>query len=370
MAFRPAKKPPQFADLKGILTQSKETDNPLYQVVQEIIERLTQAQVGSDERIQNVVKAIIKTVPTSDETPTGTILETDIVNGTLLARVADNENITGVWTFTTNPVFNAGAIPEEALVDGGLLSRNAGNEVITGTWTFTTNPVFNANSIPETAIIDGALLARVAANETITGSYTFSNGITTFQHPTVPLINIVETGGLVDGKRWRFLVVSGSFNLQIVDDAISTAQNALQVIRNAYQVVSWNFYTNNVLRTSIDLLGRLIHTNGIIHSGRGTITLSGDQTAWNPTGLGTTFFLSISAGSVFNVRGILAQTPGYIVTFHVLNASVVFVNEDASASAANRMWLGGNTNYTAILFGTVTLYYDGAFSRWIMIGKT
>lgn len=40
MAFRSSRKAPQFADLKSILAQTKDTDNALYQVVQEIIERL------------------------------------------------------------------------------------------------------------------------------------------------------------------------------------------------------------------------------------------------------------------------------------------------------------------------------------------
>ena len=40
MAYRPPKKRAKFADLKAILSQSKDVDNSLYQVVQEIIERL------------------------------------------------------------------------------------------------------------------------------------------------------------------------------------------------------------------------------------------------------------------------------------------------------------------------------------------
>jgi hypothetical protein len=52
MAFRPPKKQPEFADLKGILAQSKQTENPLYQTVQEIIERLTQLQLLLNEDIK------------------------------------------------------------------------------------------------------------------------------------------------------------------------------------------------------------------------------------------------------------------------------------------------------------------------------
>jgi len=44
MPFRPPRKAPQFADLKVILAQTKDTEDPLYQVVQEIIERLATFQ--------------------------------------------------------------------------------------------------------------------------------------------------------------------------------------------------------------------------------------------------------------------------------------------------------------------------------------
>jgi hypothetical protein len=44
MPFQQPRKPPQFADLKSILAQTRDTENPLYQVVQEIIERLSTFQ--------------------------------------------------------------------------------------------------------------------------------------------------------------------------------------------------------------------------------------------------------------------------------------------------------------------------------------
>lgn len=44
MAFRKPKQQPQFADLKGILAQTKETENPLYQTLAILIDRLTQFQ--------------------------------------------------------------------------------------------------------------------------------------------------------------------------------------------------------------------------------------------------------------------------------------------------------------------------------------
>lgn len=51
MPFRPKKKQPRFADLKGILAQSKEVENPAYQTIAEIIDRLTQLQLIINEEI-------------------------------------------------------------------------------------------------------------------------------------------------------------------------------------------------------------------------------------------------------------------------------------------------------------------------------
>jgi len=54
MPFRPSRNLPEFADLKGILAQSKDTDNALYQTIQEIIERLTPILGSLKERISAV----------------------------------------------------------------------------------------------------------------------------------------------------------------------------------------------------------------------------------------------------------------------------------------------------------------------------
>lgn len=57
MAFRPSKKQPQFADLKGILAQTRETENPLYQTVAVLIDRLTQFQSVTLEELGKVKEA-------------------------------------------------------------------------------------------------------------------------------------------------------------------------------------------------------------------------------------------------------------------------------------------------------------------------
>ena len=58
MAFRPPKKQPEFADLKGILAQTRDTENPLYQTVQVLIERLTQFQTVTLETVADINNSI------------------------------------------------------------------------------------------------------------------------------------------------------------------------------------------------------------------------------------------------------------------------------------------------------------------------
>jgi hypothetical protein len=58
MPFRPPRKQPQFADLKGVLSQSKQTDNALYQTVQILIERLMQFQSITVDRLAGIDKEL------------------------------------------------------------------------------------------------------------------------------------------------------------------------------------------------------------------------------------------------------------------------------------------------------------------------
>lgn len=59
MAFRKPKKQPEFADLKGILAQTKkQTESPLYQTVQTLIERLTQFRTVSIEQVADINNSI------------------------------------------------------------------------------------------------------------------------------------------------------------------------------------------------------------------------------------------------------------------------------------------------------------------------
>lgn len=55
MPFYPPKKAPRFSDLKGILAQTKQTENPLYQTIQILIERLEQTQDLTNEKFATLL---------------------------------------------------------------------------------------------------------------------------------------------------------------------------------------------------------------------------------------------------------------------------------------------------------------------------
>ena len=334
MAFKPPKKPPQFADLKGILAQSKEIDNPLYQVVEQIIDRLTQYQFTNEEnlnqRIEITRKLIVENLPDPTPPPEGDILETDIVDGALLARVADDETISGEWTFETDPIFNPGAIPEVAIHNDALLARNADNETITGSWTYTNQVTLQNNN---------------------------------------PILNLVESDGPTHEKFWRIYVDLGNFNIQSFDDALGTPQTPFQITKVGALIENINFFTAGVLRTVITQNGTLYHAAGLRLAGRSAVSVTGDQTAWNPTGLGTVYNIVANATAPLTLRGILAQLEGYIVVITNVGSVITVTHNDAAASGANRILTPGGATFTVPLFGAMTLIYDTSYVSWRVIGK-
>jgi hypothetical protein len=58
MPFKPEKAAPQFADLKGMLAQSKITDNALHQTLQILIDRLDQLEVQKADVVSNINNSV------------------------------------------------------------------------------------------------------------------------------------------------------------------------------------------------------------------------------------------------------------------------------------------------------------------------
>ena len=228
----------------------------------------------------------------------------------------------------------------------------------------------NPNVIPETAIIDGPLLARNAAAETITGQWKFTAARTDFEGADVALY-LYNSSGAANEKYWRFILNGSSFFIQALNDALSAATNSITFVRSGYTVTDYVFTTNGTQRAGINSVGTLEQKFALALTGYSNVSLVADQTAWNPTGLGTTFIFTVvpSVGG-WIIRGILAQAHGMVITVVNYGSTFQMNHEDAAASAANRIRLSGGANINVSSWTSIVLYYDAMLARWVNIAHS
>lgn len=109
-----------------------------------------------------------------------------------------------------------------------------------------------------------------------------------------------------------------------------------------------------------------------------TFTLSGDVTPsqitsdqddYNPTNANKATRLRISSDTSRTLNGLVAQPNGkHIIFRNVGSANIVFANQAASSSAANRFDLG--SDFTLVPSAGCILQYDGTSSRWAMVASS
>lgn len=367
MAFKPVPKPPQFADLKGILSQSKETDNPLYQVVQEIIERLTQLDLVKGEQLKAIEKRI-ETVTTIITPPAG-------------------EELPALHAITHEPGGSDPLTVDAAPAVGSLRTLGPGaNQAAPGNDTRFTDPspplahaaTHQAGgsdkilAIEEAVITDANILARIAADETISGGWAFTGGATRFQHVNPVQFQLLETDGPANEKWWRVLLSVGEMLIQGLDDSFAGQTTLIKFTRNGTTLSNIEFYIAGVLKASWDTVG-LNQPAGVRFSGQVAVSVGADQTAWNPTGLGTNFLLVVtpSQGGL-NIRGILAQPAGTLLCLYFnTTLTVNFTFEDGSATVTNRLTLPGGVTLTTVAYQSITFIYDTVGGgRWRLIANS
>lgn len=127
MPFRPPKKQPQFADLKGILAQSKnQLDQATYQTIQEIIERLSQFQnvtleevAGKLSEAQAVLKFATKhaTYLTTEDETSSLPNSVQLVAGT---GVSFDDSVPNIRTINSTGGGGTGNYYDSPLTDGNI----------------------------------------------------------------------------------------------------------------------------------------------------------------------------------------------------------------------------------------------------------
>ena len=368
MTFRPAKQQPQFADLKGILAQTKKSDDPLYQTIQQIIERLTQFQLVTLEQIADINNSINDVL--SQVTNVNNV--TNIVNPQMPFLPGDSggDEVIGEMgppgpRGATGPAGPSGsAFSQPSLPYWSIEEPEVYPEILP------LLDLWNPRVILETAIIDGSLLARVADNETISGNWTFTAARVNHQN-NAPQYVYAELDAAADNKLWRTFVNGNLFTIDIVNDANTVTQNVLVATRSGMNVTDISLYSFGTQLTSWDGTAQLHHRYGLRFSGGGGGAVTADQTAWNPTGLGTTFIINATPSANWIIRGITAQLGGYLCIIRNMNTSagnLQFNHLDGAASAGNQIMCPNNANFTMHPGDSLLFYYDSFDLRWYPIG--
>jgi hypothetical protein len=245
MAFRPPKKRPEFADLKGMLAQSKDTDNATYQTIQILIDRLSQVQSINDEALANL-KNEIKAVPTPPRTPTNGGPPTG--GDEVFIGPSDPGTTFELWYDTDEPID-----PLTTVTPHAPTHETGGTDPITSI----------SAAIATSGTLNDARLSANVAMRNAANIFTQSQEIST----PYPLLYFTAPDGGIDEKRWRISRFSppstSELRFEAIDDSGSTILNVpLLLYRNGNAQVQ----------------RRMISTGGFISGMRGAYSAA-------PTGL-------------------------------------------------------------------------------------
>lgn len=268
------------------------------------------------------------------------------LEGKTLVNAEDSQTVTGAKTFDRDPsapfVVSAGSAVVTNLdadkVDGFHAADLGGAdpttvETITAVWTFTTNPVFNANAIPETAIADGSLLARLAANEAITGTWTFNS------RPLVKAGSAASLKGGIGGVIYSSFTTTG--NIGAGEDTLYSQS-----------------IPADVLATNGDALVIEAYGTTVADAGTKTLRLKWDGTTFHSVAE-TTAATSWYARTVIGRRGATSQIISSVINGGSGEASVASTTGTATLSGAIVFAITGEgVNNNDLTIECVRIYWE------------
>jgi hypothetical protein len=258
------------------------------------------------------------------------------IGGTLTAgattlassAVTGNETIGGNLTVTGTITVGGtgGGIPETSIVDGSLLARNAGNEAITGTWSFTINPTIAGQTnwhsgndgtgsgldadvvrgiAPATAATVNTLAQRTALGY-VFGTY-FNQSSSSAENPTISSFFVESLG---DGFLRKCTAASVISQMALVTQSSGTING--RVIGNpagsGYSQDGMYIGYANGSSGATRIYGGGSTTSSVTIDGSGNLVASGNVTASSDARLKTN--IERIAGALDKVRALRG------VTFH------------------------------------------------------
>jgi hypothetical protein len=296
------------------------------------------------------------------------VTEAKITDGTILARVADIETITGNWiitgdwTFTGAPVFEdaayVSAIPLVRFIETDASANNARWRLIANSETFalqtltdnevTANSVFIVTRSGATvSTVTGSGAWSLLSTLSVTGQSTFRNAT-----DTISVRPPSGSGGSIkfteDGvaDRWAIGINAG---LGVLDfrfpDIVGT------------------------LATRWESNGSILHQFGFRLSGSQDVTLAAGNNNNVSLNAGTVMLRVTTAGVSANIiTGLTGGASGRIVKiFRVAGTqSCDIAHEDANSTAANRFTITGGFSIGSDI--GLAIFYDGTSSRWRIQG--
>lgn len=312
------------------------------------------------------------------------IQETDIADGTIFARVASAETITGVWTHSANIILGNGFYlrgTSEAASSIRIISHDAGG--------------FAVN-----------IGDPVAANNNTIRLYT--TAVARWTMTAVGITTTLQHIGPIGSASAPTYTASGGSNTGVYFPTTTsigfTTGGTLRVTLNNTQVLSttpWNgpngsvgtpalapssdtntgiyfdgsdallLTTAGTLRTTWQSGGGLKHDYATLFTGviSPSALAAGDTNDYAPTNFANAFVLRLSgdAGGTSALTGIAAPAAGrYIVCYNVSANNITF-KHDTTSTATNRFYTNTAADVTVGQHGVIRFWYDTSDTRWRQI---
>ena len=164
--------------------------------------------------------------------------------GTGFLSETSDSTITGIYTFSTNPILNTAALPITVLNGSINLTRNNTTSTFSAVKTFTSNPVFNTGGIALASISGSANITLNNTTSTISAVKTFTSN-PVFNTNAIPVTSLQDSG-----TRYptfvRKITYFGYLAANQIATTITTATNVVAIGDGALQNLSSGQYTTAV----------------------------------------------------------------------------------------------------------------------------
>lgn len=207
---------------------------------------LTSLGISGNADINGIVTLGSGNVTINDST--GNILESAIADGTVLARIAGNETITGAWTFQQSAInFGSNAGFRAYFSDTDAAADNKNWNIVSTGVVFAIEAANDAKS-SFSNLINAARSGMTIGVVTANGEWSFENAYTKFGTAGAARILLRNTTAAADNKNWRIVTSGTSFTIDVINDALSSTATLLSAARSgtAIGVVEargeWSYY--------------------------------------------------------------------------------------------------------------------------------